>query len=171
MVTDKGYHSTKTVLDLTQLGLRSYVSEPKRKGRRRWKGRVDAQRAVYGNRRRLRGVRGRRLQRQQSERVERPFAHQFETGGLRRVYARGHPNVCKRLLVHVCGFNLGLLMRHLTGVGTPRSLQGRVIAAFWARILRWSGWERLLRRFWASVRPDPSIQAPEIYHYTVSTLT
>ena len=42
---------------------------------------------------------------------------------MRRVHLRGHPNILKRLLVHVCGFNLGLLMRQLTGVGTPRSLQ------------------------------------------------
>ncbi len=111
---------------------RSPVSKPKRKGRRRWKGRVDAQRAVYGSRRRIRGVRGRRLQRQRSKRVERPFAHQFETGGLRRIFVRGHPNVRKRLLAHVCGFNLGLLMRHLTGFGTPRSLQGRTVASVWA---------------------------------------
>ena len=44
---------------------------------------------------------------------------------MRRVHLRGHPNILKRLLVQVCGVNLGLLMRHLTGVGTPRSLQGR----------------------------------------------
>ena len=48
----------------------------------------------------------------------------YDTGGMRRVHLRGHSNILKRLLVHVCGFNLGLLMRQLTGVGTPRSLQG-----------------------------------------------
>ena len=47
---------------------------------------------------------------------------------MRRVHLRGHPNILKRLLVHVCGANLGLLMRHLTGVGTPRSLQGGAAA-------------------------------------------
>ena len=163
VVTDKGYHSTETVLGLKQLGLRSYLSEPERKGRRRWKGRVEAQRAVYGNRRRIRGVRGRRLQRQRSERVERPFAHQFETGGLRRIFVRGHANVRKRLLVHVCAFNLGLLMRHLTGVGTPRSLQGRSVAAFGALVSRWNGLWRLSRRFWAAVRSNPLIYVPAIY--------
>ena len=75
VVAEKGYHSTKIALELKQQGFRKYVSEPERKGRR-WKRRVDAQRAVYGNRRRLRGVRAPRLQRQRSERVERPFAHQ-----------------------------------------------------------------------------------------------
>ena len=48
---------------------------------------------------------------------------------MRRVHLRGHPNILKRLLVQVCGVNLGLLMRHLTGVGTPRSLPGPRIGA------------------------------------------
>ena len=84
-----------------------------------------AQQALYGNRRRIRGDRGRRLQRRRGELVERPFAHQYETGGLRRVWVRGHENVRKRVLIQAAGCNLGLLLRYLTGVGTPRSLQGR----------------------------------------------
>jgi hypothetical protein len=68
------------------------------------------------------------LQRHRSERLERPNAHLYETGGLRRTHLRGHANILKRLLLHVGGFNLGLLMRALVGVGTPRGLQGRVAA-------------------------------------------
>ncbi len=117
VVTDQGYHSNETVLELKELGLRGYLSEPDR-GRRNWKRKNRKyQMPVYANRRRIRGRRGRRLQRQRSELVERPFAHQFTTGGLRRIFVRGHANVRKRLLIHVCGFNLGLLMRHLTGSG------------------------------------------------------
>ena len=71
----------------------------------------------YGNRRRIRGDRGRRLQRRRGELVERPFAHQYETGGLRRVWVRGHENVRKRVLIQAAGCNLGLLLRRLTGVG------------------------------------------------------
>jgi hypothetical protein len=81
---------------------------------------------VYRNRRRIRGPRGLRLLRLRGERLERPFAHLFETGGMRRVHLRGHTNILKRLLIHVSGFNLGLLMRQLIGVGTPRGLQGRL---------------------------------------------
>jgi transposase len=44
------------------------------------------------------------------------------------VHVRGHANVLKRLLVHVSACNLGLWMRTLFGVGTPRSLQGRLAA-------------------------------------------
>ena len=127
LVGDKGYHSNQVMLDLEAVGVRAYISEPAR-GRRHWRGKTAARDAVYRNRRRIRGTRGQRLLRQRGERVERPFAHLFETGRMRRVHLRGHPNILKRLLVHTAGFNLGLLMRRLTGVGTPRSLQGRVVA-------------------------------------------
>jgi transposase len=66
--------------------------------------------------------------RQRGERIERAFAHLYDTGGMRRTHLRGHPNILKRLLIHAGGFNLGLVMRHLIGVGTPRGLQGRVAA-------------------------------------------
>ena len=84
--------------------------------------------AVYRNRRRIRGARGLRLLRRRGERLERPFAHLYETGGMRRVHLRGHTNILKRVLIHAGGFNLGLLMRQLIGVGTPRGLQGRLLA-------------------------------------------
>jgi transposase len=123
IVADKGYHSDRTLVVLEDQGLRSYVSEPDR-GRRHWKDDLDAQLAVYANRRRIRGERGRRLQRMRGELLERPFAHLYETGGMRRTHLRGHPNIRKRLLIHAAGFNLGLLMRTLIGIGTPRGLQG-----------------------------------------------
>jgi transposase len=127
LVGDKGYHSNQSLVDLEAIGVRSYISEPDR-GRRNWKQHPEARGAVYRNRRRIRGPRGLRLLRLRGERLERPFAHLYETGGLRRVHLRGHTNIRKRLLIHAGGFNLGLLMRQLIGVGTPRSLQGRLIA-------------------------------------------
>src|SRR5207237_1151035 len=98
--------------------------EPER-GRRCWRETPEAQGPVYGNRRRVGGARGRRLMRRRGEYVERTFAHVYDTGGLRRVHLRGHPNILKRLIVHAGAFNLGLLMRHTIGRGTPRGLQGR----------------------------------------------
>jgi transposase len=127
MVGDKGYHSNQSLVDLEAVGVRRYISEPYR-GRRNWKKNPEARNAVYRNRRRIRGARGVRLLRLRGERLERPFAHLYETGGMRRVYLRGHTNIRKRLLIHTAGFNLGLLMRHLIGVGTPRGLQGRLLS-------------------------------------------
>ena len=148
VVGDKGYHSNETMADVKALGLRSDISEPDR-GRRCWKKQQAARDAVYANRRRIRGERGRRLLRCRGELLERPFAHVCETGGMRRVHLRGHPNIRKRLLVHVAGCNLGLLLRHLIGVGTPRSLQGRAAALFRALFRQC----RDCGAFWGALRP------------------
>ena len=145
VVGDKGYHSNQSLVDLEAVGIRSYISEPDR-GRRSWKKNPEARDAVYRNRRRIRGARGLRLLRLRGERLERPFAHLYDTGGLRRVYLRGHTDILKRLLIHTGGFNLGLLMRQLIGVGTPRGLQGRLIAILGAlpTLIR-ACWEPVLR--------------------------
>ena len=160
VVADKGYHSNETLVALADLGLRSYVSEPDR-GRRRWRGKLAARNAVYANRRRIRRPRGLRLLRQRGERLKRPHAHLYETGRLRWVHLRGHANILKRLLVHVCSLNLGLLMRRLTGVGTTRSLhQGRARAHFLALILALRCLGRLVWRPDALVRRRPPDSSP-----------
>ena len=131
IIADKGYHSNQTMVDLDAVGLCSYIAEPDR-GRRDWSRASEAQAPVYGNRRRIRGLRGRRLMRRRGELIERSFAHLYDTGGMRRTHLRGHTNILKRLLIHAGGFNLGLLLRALLGVGTPRGLQdrsGRVVVA------------------------------------------
>lgn len=79
---------------------------------------------MYGNRRRIRGEHGKGLLRRRGELLERSFAHAYETGGMRRVHLRGRDNVLKRVLIHVDGLNLSLVMRQLLGKGTPRALQG-----------------------------------------------
>jgi len=114
-------------VDFEAVGVRTYISEPDR-GRQHWEDQHDARDAVYANRRRIRGTRGQRLLRRRGEMLERPHAHLYETGGLRRTHLRGHDNILKRLLVHASGGNLGLWMRSLTGIGTPRGCQGRATA-------------------------------------------
>jgi transposase len=143
VVADKGYHSTERITDLQRLGIRSVISEPKR-SRRHWRGENEGQTAVYANRRRIRSRHGKALLRLRAERVERPFAHLYETGKMRRTHLRGRHNILKRILIHVSALNLGFLMRVACGIGTPRSLQGRRMALFsgvlnktnvvWARI-------------------------------------
>jgi Transposase DDE domain len=124
LVLDKGYHSNDVLVILNEVQVRSYCSEPDR-GRRKWIGKEEEKAAVYQNRRRIEGVRGKRLLRQRGELVERSFAHMYETGGMRRTHLRRHENIIKRLLIHAGAFNLGLVMRKLSGCGTPRGLQGR----------------------------------------------
>ena len=123
VVADKGYHSNDTLEVLAQAEVRTYISEPQR-GRRRWNGKTEARDAVYGNRRRIGGERGKELLRQRGELLERSFAHAYETGGMRRLHLRGRENILKRVLIHLGGFNLSLVMRGLLGKGTPRGWQG-----------------------------------------------
>jgi transposase len=151
IIADKGYHSNQTLIDLDAVGVRSYIAEPDR-GRRDWSKTPEAQAPVYGNRRRVRGPRGRRLMRQRGERIERSFAHVYDTGGMRRTHLRGHTNILKRLLIHAGGFNLGIVMRHLIGVGTPRGLQGRLATVIAALVALGS----LVNALWTFVGALPS---------------
>jgi transposase len=119
LAADKGYHSRTALVQLDS-AFRSRISEPERKGIAHWRGDSDARRAVYNNRSRLQSAKGKSLQRLRSERVERSFAHCLDRGGMRRAHLRGDENIEKRYIIHVAGFNLGLLMRSLFGVGTPK---------------------------------------------------
>ena len=123
VVADKGYHSGETLINLHQASTRTYIPEPER-GPRKWEGRQTEKQRVYANRRRVKGRRGKELQKLRSELAERSFAHMYETGGMRRVHLRGRNNILKRLLIHAVGFNLALLVREKYGIGKPRTLQG-----------------------------------------------
>jgi transposase len=131
---EMGYHSNETMTDFAELQIRSYVSEPKR-GRRTWENKPAERDAVYANRRRVRGKRGKEWLRDRGELIERSFTHVLETGGMRRTHLRRHVNILKRMLVHVGGFNLSLVMRQLIGIGKPRRLQG-----LFASMLNWIIW-------------------------------
>jgi len=151
IVADKGYHSNAVLTDLQEMGIRSYVSEPDR-GRRNWTEKAEARDAVYGNRRRIKGKRGKRLMRSRGELVERSFAHCYDTGGMRRTHLRGHRNILKRLLIHVAGFNLSILLRRWLGAGTPRELRNRLRAVL-----------RLLKALWRA--PWRAAVAPRSIHH------
>jgi hypothetical protein len=139
----------------------------RRTRRRDWSEEPQARTLVYANRRRIRSARGRRLMRQRGERIERSFAHLYDTGGMRRTHLRGHTNILKRLLVHAGGFSLGLVMRHLIGSSTPRGLQDRlatVIAAlsvFLGAPQRWlvaiSAWQPIMAAAGAVSSPTTAI--------------
>lgn len=137
VVTDKGYHSDAVLVELQGDGTTAWISEPDR-GRRTWKGKEAERQATYANRRRIRSDRGKGLLRKRAELVERSFAHCYETGGMRRCWLRGRENILKRLLVHVAAFNLGLVMRKMTGHGTPRGLSDGRKGGFSEASSRWS---------------------------------
>lgn len=125
IVADKGYHSTDVIVGIGQAEARSYIPEPKREGGRKWAGKAAEHKAVYANRKRVKGDYGKRLLKRRGELIERSFAHCYETGAMRRVYLRGRENISKRQLIHVGAFNLGLVLRKKLGAGTPRELRNR----------------------------------------------
>jgi hypothetical protein len=135
MLGDKGYHKTE-IIDLLEnaLGIRTYISEPKLRHNRVWTDKPpEWKEAVYANRRRVRGERGRQLARLRSEHVERSFAHMCETGATRRLWLRGKENVAKWYMMRVAARNLSVIMRGLFSIGTPRGMQGlakRLVSAF-----------------------------------------
>lgn len=125
VVADKGYHKASTLELADAMDWRTYIPEPKRPHRNRWTGKPAGQHeAVKANRRRVRGQRGKKLQRLRSELTERTFAHICETGGARRTWLCGLLKVSKRYLLQAAARNLGLIMRKLFKMGTPRGLQG-----------------------------------------------
>lgn len=128
VVADKGYHSGPALKEMQAAGVRTYIPEKKQPGKRHWVGKEDEREVVYANRQRVQRAKGKRLLRKRGELIERTFAHCYETGGMRRTHLRKHNNILKRLLIHVAGMNLGLLLRSTYGIGTPRGLQGLSLA-------------------------------------------
>lgn len=126
VAADKGYHSTDMMHQLAEgTNYRTYIPEPNQPKGRNWKKRTKHERrAIEANRRRMKGNKGKKLQRLRSEKVERTFVHVLETGGARRTHLRGTEKVQKRHLIATAALNLSILMRKLFGIGTARSMQG-----------------------------------------------
>ena len=131
LVADKGYHSRAVLKDLADGPWQTRIAEPKPKDVQRWRGDLDARRAGVWQpppialRRRQGSLpaarRAGRAQLRAQPRSPRP-ASSLATGP-------GEPS--RRYLVHVAGYNLGLVMRALLGAGTPEELAARRAPLLW----------------------------------------
>jgi transposase len=163
LIADKGYHSRDGLKTLDGGPWKSRISEPRRDDFSRWHSDDEARRAVYNNRTRLRSGVARQAFKLRAELVERGFALILDRGGMRRVWLRGRENVQKRYLIHVAGYNLGLIMRLLTGAGTPREFRARVFARIFAILVPDGGLVVVMlvdtgdqtAAFAVSIRPNP----------------
>ena len=163
LVADKGYHSRAGLKALEDGPWKSRIAEPRRDGFLRWHGDEAARRAVYNNRTRLRSEVARQAFRLRAELVERGFALILDRGGMRRAWLRGRENLHKRYLIHVAGHNLGLILRLLTGAGTPREFLAR--ASVWLGatqdadgaliVILFVAAEGQIAAIAVSLRPDP----------------
>jgi transposase len=129
------HHSRDTLKSLEDGPWKTRVSERRIGGFLRWHGDDAARRAVYNNRARLLSGVAREAFRLRAEWVERSFALILDRGGMRRAWLRGRENIHKRYLIHVAGYNLGLIMRLLTGAGTPKEFQARGSASLLGLIM------------------------------------
>jgi transposase len=166
VVADKGYHSNEVMRTLTGMELRTYVAEPDR-GERNWKGKRAEKQAVYGNRRRIGSKRGKRLQRARGEKVERNFAHQFNSGGMDRLWVRGLDNVHKKLLLQAAACNLALLMRSIYGAGKPKAAHDKLREAVLAFLACMDAMEWLyeIPSMNTGPKPDRTATSPELHPY------
>jgi transposase len=123
VVMDKGYHDNGWLAELAERRVRTYIPERRQKTRRWTNKPAEYETAFRANRRRVRGNKGRQLNRWRSERCERTFAHVCETGGGRRSWLRGQTNVSKAHTLKCAAYNLGLLLRKVWGMSKPRSAE------------------------------------------------
>ena len=120
LIADTGYHSRAGLKALEDSAWTTRIAEKQQKGFARWQGDAAARRAVYNNRARLKSRVARTAFKLRGEKVERSFAHILEVGALRRTWLRGNANIEKRYTIQVAAYNLGLVIRHRFGAGTPR---------------------------------------------------
>src|SRR5262249_31533361 len=130
VVADKGYHDNRLLAQCVEWGVRTYIPERRQKSRCWTDKPAEYQAAFRANRRRVRGNKGRRLNRWRSERCERTFAHVCETGGGRRSWLRGLCNVTKAHVLKCAAYNLGLLLRKVWGMSKPRNWEEGAAACF-----------------------------------------
>ena len=165
VAADKGYHKAETLAEIVAfgLGIKTYVCVPSKPARRRWDDKPATWKdATQANKRRMRSTTNRRLQRWRSERVERTFAHSCETGGARRSWIRGLGEVAKRYTAHVAALNLGVILRKLFGVGSPRGLADLRTAIFALYALLRLAWTRMIRNASGIDRGDFAADAGRI---------
>ena len=109
VVANKGYHKATTLQQLKAEGDRAFLPERKHRGRRHFvdKGGQETSRVFHENRARVRRKRGKDLQRQCGEFVERRNQHLFDRTGLRNLPLTGLENLRKHVLLQAAAFNLG----------------------------------------------------------------
>lgn len=162
VAADKGYHAAHTLEQCADLGLRTYIPEPRRKHRSRWAGKPpEHRRAVLANRRRVKRAKSKHLQRRRSELCERTFAHLCDSGGTRRCRVKGIAKLSKCYRIAAAAHNLGRIMHKLFGIGKPRKLQGGIGLAALVH-LAIAVWKTIANALTTSARrsPTPLVHLP-----------
>ena len=136
LCADEGYFAIEQVSRLQACGVRTVIGDPQA-GRRKPETASKEQRAALSSAKRsVRSASGKALLRKRGEHLERSFCHMLDQGGQRRATLRGCEKLSKRHMVAAMTYNLSLLMRTLSGIGTPK----QAMAASQARLLAARRW-------------------------------
>ena len=93
--------------------------------------------------------------------MEQSLAHVCETRKPRRACAcAAIPRCLQGPLVHAASCNLGLLLRDLTGIRTPRNLQGRASFGTIRALIARCGW---LTHVWAFKPSQAALAGPGVH--------
>lgn len=162
LTADEGYFAVEEVGCLQAERVRVVIGDPhaaKRKAAAKQDGIVRG--VLAKARRAVKSKSGKALLRKRGEHLERSFCHVLDHGNLRRATLRGRENLTKRQLGGVLAYNLSLLMRRLTGHGTPKqwlAAAGAAVMAVLNLIIAWFGLRAPAKRIRAwSPRPHWSI--------------
>jgi transposase len=139
LTADEGYFAVEEICGLQGEKIRTVIGDPYASQRRKESQCSMVKQVLHKARRAVKSASGKALLRKRGEHLERSFAHVLDHGGLRRATLRGTANLTKRQLAAAIAYDLSLLMRKLTGCGTPKQwLAGASGAFFWlmTRLLR-----------------------------------
>jgi transposase len=150
LTADEGYFCVEEVCGLQGEKIRTVIGDPHEGKRRKEKQSPVVKQVLHKARRAVKSASGKALLRKRGEYIERSFAHVLDQGGLRRTTLRGTSNLTKRQLAAALAFDLSLLMRKLTGCGTPKQWLAGACRVFFAMI------QRLLEHLWLGEVPSCS---------------
>lgn len=180
LTADEGYFAVEEVCGLQAERVRVIIGDANAAQRRPDKQDGIVREVLAKARRAVKSKSGKALLRKRGEHLERSFCHVLDHGKHRRATLRGRENLTKRQLAATLTHNLSLLMRHLTGHGTPKQWLaaaggsiGGAIAALWADMaLVLTAWTRKPAHFrfiqsrlaMPAGSPPDFIDGPEIPH-------
>lgn len=125
LTADEGYFAVEEVGCLQAERVRVVIGDP-HAGKRKPEKQDGVVRAALSKAKRVvKSASSKALLRKRREHLKRSFCHVLDHGKLRRATLRGHQNLTKRKLGGALAHNLSLLMRHLTGHGTPKQWLAR----------------------------------------------
>ena len=154
LTADEGYFSVEEICALQGERIRTVVGDPHAAKRRKDKQDGTVRQVLTKAGRAVKSASGKALLRKRGQHIERSFAHVLDQGGLRRATLRGVLNLTKRQLAAVLAYDLSLLMRHLTGHGTPKQWLAMAGKALLGCIIQIAGAIRALRAASKLVTPS-----------------